>query len=569
MNIKNSEIKEAISKLANVIRAENIETKNYLDLYVGEDALESIDNVNNQVIYGRRGSGKTHLLKALQEKQNRSFESQRKIAIYIDARTLLPHANSGAVSSEEYSVILFRHVIQTIINAFTINVREIFGRSHLIPTRADPLDTDAQAELARCLSIINLQFNGQSLIRLSEVSLTREEIKQQGASGTLSQTPSLNASMSSQTKTSASEAQTKYISIYEITNALQTLVEWLDLARVICLVDEWSEIPMSSQRHLAELIKKCFIPSKFTFKIAAIPNRTDLGSKTEEKFYGLEDGGDVFGYQLDNRYVFEIDKTKTRNFFNQLLCKHLEAVHPGVSKKLLGETKKSDDGFINSFLTNKALGEILIASAGIPRDFIHLFIHSYDQFKASDSKHISVKNVRAATSGWYETDKKKQVDDHQVERRLLENIVSAIVVAKGSSHFMIAEKHSSNPHLLSLIDFRVLHLRKKGYSHKDLRGETFNVYSIDYGCYNHLNITRTALDNRTLENLSVHDDIREIRRIYLDDSFFEKFQLNIGEAFNCPHCKKPVDTKHLAFIKRSICNHCYESIDAPTKLAVA
>lgn len=68
LNIKNSEIKEAISKLANVIRAENIETKNYLDLYVGEDALESIDNVNNQVIYGRRGSGKTHLLKALQEK---------------------------------------------------------------------------------------------------------------------------------------------------------------------------------------------------------------------------------------------------------------------------------------------------------------------------------------------------------------------------------------------------------------------------------------------------------------------------------------------------------------------
>ena len=83
------------------------------------------------------------------EKQNKSFESQRKIAIYIDARTLLPHANSGAVSSEEYSVILFRHVIQTIINAFTINVREIFGRSHLIPTRSDPLDTDAQAELAR------------------------------------------------------------------------------------------------------------------------------------------------------------------------------------------------------------------------------------------------------------------------------------------------------------------------------------------------------------------------------------------------------------------------------------
>jgi len=85
------------------------------------------------------------------------------------------------------------------------------------------------------------------------------------------------------------------------------------------------------------MIKKAFIASKFSFKVAAIPNRTDLGIKTGEKFYGLEDGGDIFGYQLDNRYVFEIDKVKTRHFFNQLLHKHIEATTPELTSKLLGK----------------------------------------------------------------------------------------------------------------------------------------------------------------------------------------------------------------------------------------
>jgi hypothetical protein len=236
----------------------------------------------------------------------------------------------------------------------------------------------------------------------------------------------------------------------------------------------------------------------------------------------------------------------------------MSAIDPAAVNAIIKTSGKSAASFINVFLTNKALGELCIASAGIPRDFINLFIHSYDQFKAGAAKHISVKNVRSATSGWYETDKKKQVDEHQIEKVLLQAIVEEIVMRKNSSHFMLGEKHSANPHILSLIDFRVLHLRKKGYSHRDIPGETFNVYSIDYGCYNHLNITRATLANSLLDTITVQDDIRQIRRISLSDGFLQKFQLSVGEAFSCPSCKKPVDTNHLAYIKQKLCNNCYE-----------
>ncbi len=558
MKISEKSVRTLIGRLADVIRAENITASNYLDLYVGDEALESINNVNNQAIYGRRGSGKTHLLKALQEKINTNFEESRRLCVYIDTRNILPLINSSVATPEESALLIFQGILQSMIDAFSINVRIIFGRDQLIPLSPDNLDKDAIENISNQLRKINLELSGRSLKRLGNIAITEE--KNIGAEFQLkiATNPEIIANNKSSGKQTEVKADIRYVNIQDISVSLQTLVEYLNLNRVICLIDEWSEIPTDVQKHLAELIKRVFISSKFTFKIGAIPNRTDLGHRTPEKFYGLEDGGDIFGYQLDNRYIFELEKTKTRDFFNDLLHKHLSAIDPHVVTKILQFNNKSSETFINVFLTNKALGELCIASAGIPRDFINLFIHSYDQFKSAPARHISVRNVRSATSGWYETDKKKQIDEHAAEKILLQSIVEEIVMKKKSSHFMLSEKYSSNAHILSLIDFRVLHLRKKGYSHQDIPGETFNVYSIDYGCYNHLNITRTNLNNGALDTIKVQDDIRQIRRIFLSDSFLQKFQMNVGEAFSCPSCKKPVDTMHPAYVKQQLCNNCFE-----------
>lgn len=55
INIKSDEIRNCVSKLANNVRAENIEYDSYIDLYSGSENISNINNVNNNVIYGRRG----------------------------------------------------------------------------------------------------------------------------------------------------------------------------------------------------------------------------------------------------------------------------------------------------------------------------------------------------------------------------------------------------------------------------------------------------------------------------------------------------------------------------------
>ena len=125
-----------------------------------------------------------------------------------------------------------------------------------------------------------------------------------------------------------------------------------------------------------------------TFKIAAIPYRTRLRSTTYGNIkIGLEEGGDIFPINIDNRYIYEKDKNTTRNFYNELLRNHLIQINKEAFEGI------DENKFINIFFATQALSEILIASAGIPRDFINLFILSYNN-RINKKQRIILKNVR-------------------------------------------------------------------------------------------------------------------------------------------------------------------------------
>ncbi|MBT2916953.1 ATP-binding protein, partial [Vibrio anguillarum] len=288
-------------------------------------------------------------------------------------------------------------------------------------------------------------FDGRKFVKPTSLTVSEEEIKSLGGSAKISRNPELSAKKDLQTKVSGDKKMNSYISILDITNEIENILESLSLRRITLIIDEWSEIEMSTQIYLAEILKKSFSAIPVTLKIAAIPNRTNLGIKTEEKFFGLEDGGDIFGYPLDMRYVFEVNKSETRNFFNDLIYKHLYSIDPSSIDGLLKDNKTEKDKIINLFFANVAMNEILVASAGIPRDFMNLFIDSYDKFllsSGSSSKRISVKNLRSANSEWYETDKKEQIDKHPIERQLLTEIVKEVIENKKSIHFLVQEKHT-------------------------------------------------------------------------------------------------------------------------------
>lgn len=243
-------------------------------------------------------------------------------------------------------------------------------------TNVEPeLLREKQDTIRMYLERFNATFKGSTFYKLGDVAFSSSEIESVAASLKLSIQPEAKYDIQKSSEAQTSTEEIKYISFSEMSDIVDSLIGDFNIERLYLLIDEWSEIPIDTQPFLSELLKRTFITLKVTLKIAAIPNRTRL---MIDKGLGLENGGDIFGHDLDNRYIYELNQETTKTFFNELLFNQLSLVNPSLFKGFYDEkSQRPVHNFINLFLANQALREILIASAGIPRDFLSIFINAY------------------------------------------------------------------------------------------------------------------------------------------------------------------------------------------------
>lgn len=554
IDIKSRRVQQSVSKLDGFLRAEYNSEKNYLEYYAGLETLDKVISIKDQIIYGRRGTGKTHLLKALQEKL--LADDQKYLPVYIDLRTFKPTLESD--NDLYYALIIFQEIVVEVLKCVYVNLDYLY-QEYTVEQQKIIIDPQRRKILA-LLEKFNRSFDGKSFTKMGETGFRVNEVKKLATNLKIAKIPELFGSKEVNKEIESEDEKIKYISFSDMSDAISELLEAVDIDRIFCLLDEWSEIPETSQYILAEFLKRTFVPKKVTLKIAAIPNRTQLIS---ENRIGLEDGGDIFGFPLDNRYIYELYPEITKAFFNELLYKQLYLMAPQLYEIFYdNKEKRPVHNFINIFLANQALREILIASAGIPRDFLNIFISAYNIFfTKTNNRHLVVADIRNATVEWYGVDKKKTVDANSNAKLLLDKIINDILITKKRCHFLIPEKYEKVKELNDLIDLRVIHLRKRGISHKGNKGVVYNVYYLDYACYTSTNLYHNKINTTLLNEIETIDDFREIRRVSLEDKFFEDFNMNIGNSFKCPKCGGMIDMNHPSYAQHKICMHCWSKIE--------
>ena len=554
IDIKSRRVQQSVSKLDGFLRAEYNSEKNYLEYYAGLETLDKVISIKDQIIYGRRGTGKTHLLKALQEKL--LADDQKYLPVYIDLRTFKPTLESD--NDLYYALIIFQEIVVEVLKCVYVNLDYLY-QEYTVEQQKIIIDPQRR-KISALLEKFNRNFDGKSFTKMGETGFRVNEVKKLATNLKIAKIPELFGSKEVNKEIESEDEKIKYISFSDMSDAISQLLEAVDIDRIFCLLDEWSEIPETSQYILAEFLKRTFVPKKVTLKIAAIPNRTQLIS---ENRIGLEDGGDIFGFPLDNRYIYELYPEITKAFFNELLYKQLYLMDPQLYEIFYdNKEKRPVHNFINIFLANQALREILIASAGIPRDFLNIFISAYNIFfTKTNNRHLVVADIRNATVEWYGVDKKKTVDANSNAKLLLDKIINDILITKKRCHFLIPEKYEKVKELNDLIDLRVIHLRKRGISHKGNKGVVYNVYYLDYACYTSTNLYHNKINTSLLNEIETIDDFREIRRVSLEDKFFEDFNMNIGNSFKCPKCGGMIDMNHPSYAQHKICMHCWSKIE--------
>jgi hypothetical protein len=305
----------------------------------------------------------------------------------------------------------------------------------------------------------------------------------------------------------------------EIQNCINPKCIWI-------LLDEWSEVPHDLQPLLADLLKRSILPLVGVIvKIAAIEQRSHFRSVNEEgESIGIEVGADIASVlSLDDFMVFNNDAERSKEFFKNLLIKH---VYSAWDSSGLSSFPNSPDILIQQAFTQiTAFEEFVRASEGVPRDAIDI-IGTAAEHAAADR--ISVQHIRQAAKLRYQRGKEAAVTANPRAIALLRWIIDRVIAHRRARAFLL---RSDTQYLLidMLFDARVLHVIKHGVSGRDEPGVRYDVYVIDFGCYVDLINTKSAPEGLFEADMGEgltysevpQDDYRSIRRAILNLDEFE------------------------------------------------
>lgn len=506
-------------------RAEASARSKLIQTFVDIGPLFSLlSSVDHQILYGRRGTGKTHILNYLADSRENSGDA---VAI-IDLRNIGSSAGLYADTSIPLAERSTRLLIDT-LSSIRSSLSEFFIEL------AEELDLSKSApaldRLADAISEVKVIGNVECE---QSTSHSNEQNKTHNLSAVISSTPSLSLhdehtktkTFSEHNSISRKGHEQLYVNFGATGSAFREIVSCMGNRHLWILLDEWSSIPLDLQPYLADLIRRSLFPtSGITVKIAAIEQRSNLMiSSGPGSYIGIETGADASAdVNLDDFMVFDNDSYRSQEFFQQLLAQHvLSAAKDIKSESLLPSTTSQ---IISKIFTEKrALEEFVRACEGVPRDAINII--SLAAQKAMNNK-ISVNHVREAANTWYQRDKEKAVSSNSLAKQLLHWIIDTVIGERKARAFLL--KTSENSTLIdSLYDSRVLHILKRSISSHDQPGVRYDAYKLDYGCYVSLLSTSKAPqgllafdDETSKQHIDVPpDDYRSIRRAILDINEF-------------------------------------------------
>jgi hypothetical protein len=503
-------------------RSEKNEQGVLVDTFVEAGTLfKRLSSVDNQIIYGRRGTGKTHTLKYLASDRNK----ERDLAVYVDLNAL------GSAAS------IYSDASLTLPNRATTLLRDLLITIHE-ELRVEISSNAERLALHECSQMLNEfldQINQVVVVGETETNEQvdqREKTSSRGAASveltdssgkaTLSRESAVEIEGATISGTRRTGVARYHIKFGGINSSMRALFSAVPVKRVWILLDEWSSVPIDLQPYLADLLRRClFNIPKVTVKIAALEYRSNFKVSTGPgQYVGIELGAEVTSIvNVDDYLVFENDQKKAREFYGALIAKHIQATNT-LSSRLKG---MKPDALVNGIFTQKnAFDELVMAAEGVPRDAINIASLAAQQ---ADDRKLSIPHVKRAARQWYLNAKRAAVDSANLQA-LLNWIVDQVIGDRKARAFLVLTGTKSTQ-LDALFDARVLHVTKRDISQPDgsATPARYDAFKLDYGCYVHLMSTRSGADEAPEPESAVavpSDDYRAVRRAVLDLAKFEQ-----------------------------------------------
>jgi hypothetical protein len=460
-------------------RAESVDRHALARSFVTAGSLSAmLHSADHQILYGRRGTGKTHALLYLSD----LIEGSGDVAVYLDLRSLGSAGGvyaDGSLSSARRGTYLVVDTLEALHEALLALAveREVADQDGLL--RA----LDALAEAATAVEVVG------EVERETTIEDSAGSDRSAGMTASLGgRGPEAQASFSTSARRSLSAAsrlrragvEQHRVLFGPLNRALRAVTDALGPSRFWLLLDEWSSVPLDLQPLLADLLRRSVLPTRgITVKIAAVERRSQFtrGSASGD-YVGIEVGADAASaVSLDDFLIFEHSPTRAQTFFQQLFYNHVHARLPDA----LRDTLSGPGEFIHAAFRKNAFAELVRAAEGVPRDAINVAAIAAQH---ANTEQIGIVDVRKAARDWYLRDKHHAIVTNTPAREMLRRLIDEVIGRRRARTFLLDQATDAQHETIhELIDARLLHVLARGITDRKKPGTQYDAFGIDYGCY--------------------------------------------------------------------------------------
>lgn len=439
----------------------------------------------HHLIFGRRGSGKSSLLR----KTATDLTVDRRPIAFVDMETFKGHTYPDVLISVLIkSLHEFKKWLDTAATA--PSTKKSFWKKlyDAIPKRT-PFNkaktTKLSAELEAIIAALEKQLQSPEVVeKQTKQTSLNEEAASLELGADIPGTPLKGKGNLGRKSGATFEEQSKYVSykveylhqnILRFKNFFTSLSELADGPSFLVL-DDLYHIRKIDQPKVLDYFHRIAKGSNLWLKVGTIKHRSQWYQHSDPPI-GVKLGDDAKEINLD----ISLEKFSTlRDFLKRVLGNLMNETPPITMQGLLNST---------------AIDRLIIASGGVTRDFIGIFANAINQARNREPGHhrgpkIGAEDVNLATGDYSPLKQEEFKLDSDSERELLEeefkNLVDFCTETARCNIFLISQKllGPTRDAIDQLVDLRLIHpVKSRVTLKKGAAGELFEAYMLDVSQY--------------------------------------------------------------------------------------
>lgn len=416
----------------------------------------------NHIIFGRRGAGKSSLIKTLIENNNKNY--------------LYSYTNL-----EDLKDISFPNILIHVLNRFNTDIsKQLKQDIKFYNLRKHNKVKKICKELNNAIEKFNKQipnpdsFDEDIKTTNSSSSTTNINVKTKSFEGGGRNSDSSNIEIEKRININKLESLKNGIPILKI--AIKKVQECNPDKPIFIILDDFYFLKKQVQIFFIDFFHRLTKDTNLFLKVASIRHRSKIYAKIQESHFGTEIGHDIHEIDLDynlNRFA------ELKDFMRSLIETCSSSCNVNFN--------------LDDIFSPGAFNQLCMASGGVPRDFLTLFVKVSNNYDSTSNRKISKTNITEAAIQNMASKNSSLGTDSADEKELLETYLSfikdKILKVKKTNMFLVSnneiEKHTqARQAIKELVDLRMLHLVETDTSASGGKGgQRYSAYMIDIGLY--------------------------------------------------------------------------------------